>query len=258
MKLGLIKKAFKRLEPYDKKLSSTVLRGRRERQRSLCYPTLKNLFVVLSLSIFAHARCAETKPIVISEANREEALRIREHAQKHIETHKAEAMSKAQEAKEIVQNVISEARGNNNISPCLSKEGTAHKGCAVIKPNAQALSSKTTSVNTSTQIVVFVSFSMPEESLKALFKEAEKNPHVRLVLRGLVDDSMEKTAQKIHTLEGVIDVDPELFEQYQIEHVPTFMWAKQGEPVGKLMGNITLSYAQEIFDAKFNIESSSS
>jgi type-F conjugative transfer system pilin assembly protein TrbC len=223
----------------------------------LLFP-LKTLFVVLSLSIFAHAWGEESKPIVISKENQDEALRIREHAQKYIETHKAEAMSKAFEAKEIVQNVIREARGNNNSPPCFSTNNTAPKGCAVIKPNAYALSSKTTSVNASTRIVVFVSFSMPEESLKALFKEADKNPHVRLVLRGLVEDSMEKTAKKIHELEGVINVDPELFERYQIEHVPTFMWVKQGEPLGKLMGNITLRYAQEIFDAKFNTESSSS
>ena len=39
--LGLTKKAFRRLEPDDGKLSSPVLRGRRERQRSLCYPTAK-------------------------------------------------------------------------------------------------------------------------------------------------------------------------------------------------------------------------
>ncbi len=210
------------------------------------------------VSVFAFIGCAESKSIVILRENREEALRIREHAQKHIETHKAEAMSKAFEAKEIVQNVINEARGNNNVSPCLSTEDAAHKGCAVIKPQTHTLSSKTTSVDASTHIVVFVSFSMPEESLKALFKEAEKNPHVRLVLRGLVDDSMEKTAQKIQTLEGVVDVDPELFERYQIEQVPTFMWVKKGQPLGKLMGNITLSYTQEIFDEKILHERQSS
>lgn len=40
MKPGLNIKAFKRLEPYDAKVSRTVLRGRRFWQQNLCYPTL--------------------------------------------------------------------------------------------------------------------------------------------------------------------------------------------------------------------------
>lgn len=54
MKPGLTLKAFKRLEPYDRKLSRTVLRGRRRWQHLLCYPTLKKyliLSVLLSLSL---------------------------------------------------------------------------------------------------------------------------------------------------------------------------------------------------------------
>jgi hypothetical protein len=39
MKLGLNNKALKRLEPYEAKVSSTVLRGRRDWKLSLCYPT---------------------------------------------------------------------------------------------------------------------------------------------------------------------------------------------------------------------------
>ncbi len=38
--LGSKHRAFKRLEPYDGKLSSTVLRGRRRRKLLLCYPTI--------------------------------------------------------------------------------------------------------------------------------------------------------------------------------------------------------------------------
>lgn len=40
MKLGLSTKAFKRLEPYDAKVSRTVLRGRRKGRLFLCYPTI--------------------------------------------------------------------------------------------------------------------------------------------------------------------------------------------------------------------------
>ena len=41
MKLGLVYRAFKRLEPDEWKLSCPVLRGRRRGQLLLCYPTVK-------------------------------------------------------------------------------------------------------------------------------------------------------------------------------------------------------------------------
>ena len=216
------------------------------------------MFVMYILSLCAPLWCEEPKPIVISEAHKTEALLMRKKAKELIEIHKDVAMSKAQEAKEIVQNVIVEAKGSNNTSPCLSTNNTTSKGCAVVRPQAHALSSTTTLGNESTQLVIFVSFSMPEASLKALFKEVEKNTSVRLVLQGLIDDSMEKTAQKIHELEGVVDIDPELFEKYRIERVPTFLWVKQGQPLAKLTGNITITYAQEIYKTKLNKEGSPS
>ena len=46
LKLVLRKLGLKRLEPYDGKLSSTVLRGRRKWQHLLCYPTL--ILIILS------------------------------------------------------------------------------------------------------------------------------------------------------------------------------------------------------------------
>ena len=43
VKLVLTKLGLKRLEPYDGKLSRTVLRGRRRWQHLFCYPTLMML-----------------------------------------------------------------------------------------------------------------------------------------------------------------------------------------------------------------------
>jgi type-F conjugative transfer system pilin assembly protein TrbC len=53
MLVSLIR-SFKRLEPYDGKLSSTVLRGRRKWQHFLCYPTLV-------LSIFTNPVFADSQ-----------------------------------------------------------------------------------------------------------------------------------------------------------------------------------------------------
>jgi hypothetical protein len=63
----------------------------------------------------------------------------------------------------------------------------------------------------------------------------------------LKDDSIQKTAQKIEELGGSLDVDPEIFEKYSIEHVPTFMRFHNNQATAKLSGNITIAYAKEIF-----------
>ena len=202
-------------------------------------------------SLFIHA---ETKSVYVSREQKKEVQSMIEQAKQQIEPHKAEVSRLATEAKAIVQHVIEQENKNLNTSPCLSKLGVEKNGCQVIKPESFDLSHKTSSVNTSIKVIVFISFSMPEKSLKALFNEAENNSHVRLVLRGFIDDSMERTAQRIHELKGVVDVDPEIFEQYHIEQVPTFMWVKNDQALGKISGNITLAYANEILKEKIEKE----
>lgn len=216
------------------------------------------MLVFLSLCMCKPSTGMEIQAPALSKEHQAEVAAIKEQAQPLIEAHKAEVISKAQEAKEIVQQVIRQAKTNHNDSPCLAHIQKENKGCSVIKSSKQDVSSKGSSVKALSQIVVCVSFSMPEESLKALFKEAEKNSNVRLVLQGLIDDSMEKTAQKIHDIEGVVDIDPEFFEKHHIERVPTFLWIKNDQPLAKLSGNITLTYAQEVFRTKLNTESSPS
>lgn len=97
------------------------------------------------------------------------------------------------------------------------------------------------------QLLVFVSFSMPDLSLEELSKQAGKF-HARLVLRGLHEGSFKKTAEKILEIDknGLkIDIDPELFKEYQIKQVPTFVLIKNGKEVNRLSGNISLEYAKE-------------
>ena len=216
------------------------------------------MFVFLSFCMCKVEAGMEIKTPSISKDHQADVTAIKEQAKPLIEAHKKEVLSKVQEAKEIIQSVITEAKTNYNDSPCITQNQKENEGCSVIKSFKQDLSSKSSPVKASPQIVVCVSFSMPDESLKALFKEAEKNPNVRLVLQGLIDDSMEKTAQKIHEIEGVVDIDPEFFEKHKIERVPTFLWIKKDQSLAKLSGNITLSYAQEIFRTTLSAESSPS
>jgi type-F conjugative transfer system pilin assembly protein TrbC len=72
-------------------------------------------------------------------------------------------------------------------------------------------------------VYVFISFSMPKESLQQWAAQAKK-VHAPLVIQGLVDDSFTKTQQAVAALSsenqsGVV-LDPRLFRQYHIQQVP--------------------------------------
>lgn len=89
---------------------------------------------------------------------------------------------------------------------------------------------------------VFVSFSMPEASLKSLFHEASKHKAV-LVMRGLYEDSFVKTAAKLQQMGITMDIHPELFEKYHVEQVPVFIRLDKGREVARLSGNVSLDFA---------------
>jgi len=98
----------------------------------------------------------------------------------------------------------------------------------------------------SSQILVFVSFSMPESSLKSLFKEA-KDYNAVLIMRGLHEDSFVKTTQKLQGLGITVDINPELFEKHHIKVVPTFISVRSDYPICRLKGNVTLEFASQKF-----------
>ena len=78
-----------------------------------------------------------------------------------------------------------------------------------------------------TDLLVFVSFSMPEASLMRIAAEAKKTGAV-LVLRGFKDGSYKKTVDATRLINGLgaqVMVHPDLFTQYQITDVPTFVLA---------------------------------
>ncbi len=94
-------------------------------------------------------------------------------------------------------------------------------------------------------LFIFVSLSMPEAALKSLYREAQAKGAV-LVLRGLQDHSIKKTAETLKRLEVSVQINPELFQQYHIESVPTFVWVQKNE-VHTLRGHVSLEYAQSQF-----------
>lgn len=96
------------------------------------------------------------------------------------------------------------------------------------------------------EILVFVSFSMPELSLKELSRNARKY-NARMILRGIYKDSFKKTAEKILEIDkkGLsLEIDPKLFKKYGIKKVPTFVLVEGGSEIARLSGNVTLEYAR--------------
>ncbi|MEI8295904.1 MAG: type-F conjugative transfer system pilin assembly protein TrbC [Alphaproteobacteria bacterium] len=93
------------------------------------------------------------------------------------------------------------------------------------------------------RILVFVSFSMPEASLRELTEAAEAANAV-LIIRGLIQDSFKITAERIKGYAQGMELNPDLFEQYSIQHVPTFVRIKDGHEQARLSGNVTLKFAK--------------
>lgn len=96
-------------------------------------------------------------------------------------------------------------------------------------------------------IFVFVSFSMPKASLIELNNQAQKY-NATLVMRGIYKNSFSEMKKKILEIEpnGLsINIDPKLFEQYNIKQVPTFVLVEKNKEINRLAGNVSLDFAHE-------------
>jgi conjugal transfer pilus assembly protein TrbC len=71
--------------------------------------------------------------------------------------------------------------------------------------------------------IIFVSFSMPKQSLIAYLTDAKKI-HASVVIRGLVNNSFKKTFTQISELikqsGGGVELNPPLFQKFNIHQVP--------------------------------------
>ena len=85
-----------------------------------------------------------------------------------------------------------------------------------------------TSVENEPQLLIFVSLSMPEQSLKLWAEQAEKIKG-KLLLKGFVDDSLQATIDETLRIfkEPKADflVHPEAFEKFNIDKVPAVVIA---------------------------------
>ena len=100
--------------------------------------------------------------------------------------------------------------------------------------------------------LAFVSLSIPEASLKEMSKHLEKIGG-QFVFRGLPNNSFEDFLKKVMDFreKGIlapIIVDPESFDEYNVEVVPTFVLTQE-EGFEKVIGNVSIPYVLEIMKA---------
>lgn len=97
-------------------------------------------------------------------------------------------------------------------------------------------------------VLWFVSFSMPEASLRQAVDQAEKAGAV-LVLRGLKGNSFKDTVKAISSLirekNVQVQIDPTLFKKYDITAVPCVCYRDW-----KVCGDVTLEYAMDLIAEK--------
>lgn len=91
--------------------------------------------------------------------------------------------------------------------------------------------------------MVFVSFSMPEVLLKQTLAEASSY-QIPVLLNGLIDNSMAKTAEKLMVLtetmpDLTLQIDPTAFERFGIHQVPALVVA-EGRRFDVLTGNLQI------------------
>ena len=119
-------------------------------------------------------------------------------------------------------------------------------------------------INEAPALLVFVSFSMPDATLARLVDQAAR-ARATLVLRGLVDGSLQKTVLRAQALIGQrkvgFQIDPQAFDRFSITAAPTFVLLKAGAvaapcaagtcfPASSFVaaaGDVSIDYALEYF-----------
>jgi len=108
------------------------------------------------------------------------------------------------------------------------------------------------------KLLVFVSFSIPLETLKAIGSQVNKVGG-KLVFRGLINGSFKETIEKLKELQEEVIIDPPLFETFNVKNVPTFVLRQERSMISletgaydRLQGNVSLHYALEQFALKEN------
>lgn len=159
------------------------------------------------------------------------------------ETEKLSQSSQA-EAKSVIDQAL---KASTQQKHCRVAENLAHNAEENVRQNLEFSDSERHARYPN--LLVFVSFSMPVETLKSLAKQVNQIGG-KIVLRGLVNGSFKQTAEKIKDLQKEVIIDPTLFDEYQVKVVPTFVLRNAKEEHDQLSGNVSLEYALEQMSSK--------
>lgn len=104
-----------------------------------------------------------------------------------------------------------------------------------------------------TQLLIFVSASMPQQSIKILGHQAQKiGAHV--VFRGLVGETFPKTQSYMKELRIIAEIDPPKFDDYRVTIVPTFILVRDNIS-DRVAGHISLLEVLDQFRKKGELKS---
>ncbi len=140
--------------------------------------------------------------------------------------------------------------------------GTPRAGGAAADPEAIAKRYEGMTSAKEPQLFIAVSFSMPPETLMRLSEQAAK-VGAHLVLRGVVNNSLQKTAEATSTFVKRVpglefDIDPTVYRRFGIRQVPAFVLTRDNQELKScsnecdapdyfvsVAGDVSLDYALE-------------
>jgi|GEM_PF-6176530 len=101
------------------------------------------------------------------------------------------------------------------------------------------------------KVYICISFSVPDAIWLSLSKELESYSGV-FVVRGLPSNSFQEFSAKLANLKkrgmsATVQIDPLLFQEHKIEHVPTFL-SMEGEEANRVSGTVSLKYVLDLFE----------
>jgi conjugal transfer pilus assembly protein TrbC len=112
------------------------------------------------------------------------------------------------------------------------------------------------------RLLVFVSFTLPEATLKRLVDQASR-AGATLVLRGFAAGSLRETVSRVQAIKGksdvAIEIDPQAFDRFAIARTPSFVLVREGasttscasgqcfasDAFVSVAGDVSLDYALE-------------
>lgn len=201
-----------------------------------------NFLMVVILSFLSASSFAEDDYRAI-------AIEAKNRAIQQMSVYRQDAENAKMAEKNIVQLYQSDAR-------------LAQKQEEEVLLSTQLSAKKSSNSKKMSSILIFVSFSMPIQSLEAYLRDAKKI-HASVVIRGLIDNSFQKTYKKIADLikssggDGV-ELNPIWFKRFGIQVVPAVVILPEGSPCFKndvckkdndfdvMTGDITLSSGLKI------------